>query len=573
MARYDWKAKAYTFADATRLNYVFNPSFETGTANWSALTGSSLTNSTTDALYGTRSALSTSTGSLTTTGALLGTSNAPVAVAGEKWTGSAYVKMSAGLSPRNHRINLLWYNAGNALIATTNGGAVAVATAGGWVRLLVTGTAPANTAKVTISIEIQLTNAANGNATFIDGVLLEKTDTLKPYFDGSTTGSLPGERNNVFSWLGTANASVSQNVCQEGTSFALDIDDLQSISINIGRQQIQDPFKASTAVISGRNPQNLPAFTIGDTIELTVFQGGNSVSGLIQDVAFVGLVADIAIEYGNIQALDRYTINIEDALAVAGRTFTSTSFSWSAGITTFAAAEAVAADIGYTIENYYPTYTSGSTVSAQSPGTTNALQILNQLAATEQGRLFSTGYAQLAWVNRTALSEDASIVTFNPVDGSVDCMYEAVTFRSFADSYYEGVIVEPEGLTPQLFGSDGRTYTMKSYDQTTTQAGNLAAYVKATLEVNQAAPQSITAISEVQGNNTGLLAALQAGTGVRAELQSRMGIYDVIIEGATVTATPEQTRMTFNVVSADALNFFILDNATFGVLDQNRLGF
>jgi hypothetical protein len=30
---------------------------------------------------------------------------------------------------------------------------------------------------------------------------------------------------------------------------------------------------------------------------------------------------------------------------------------------------------------------------------------------------------------------------------------------------------------------------------------------------------------------------------------------------------------TFNLVSADALNFFILDSTAFGVLDQNKLGF
>jgi hypothetical protein len=50
-------------------------------------------------------------------------------------------------------------------------------------------------------------------------------------------------------------------------------------------------------------------------------------------------------------------------------------------------------------------------------------------------------------------------------------------------------------------------------------------------------------------------------------------VYLLFVEGSTITATPEQTRFTLNVVSADALNFFILDDASFGVLDTNKLGF
>jgi hypothetical protein len=40
-----------------------------------------------------------------------------------------------------------------------------------------------------------------------------------------------------------------------------------------------------------------------------------------------------------------------------------------------------------------------------------------------------------------------------------------------------------------------------------------------------------------------------------------------------VTANPEQTRFTYNLVSSEALSFFILDNAAFGKLDTDRLGF
>jgi hypothetical protein len=48
--------------------------------------------------------------------------------------------------------------------------------------------------------------------------------------------------------------------------------------------------------------------------------------------------------------------------------------------------------------------------------------------------------------------------------------------------------------------------------------------------------------------------------------------FEARIEGATLTATPEQTRVTYNLSSQEANPFFILDDPNFGVLDQNKLG-
>jgi hypothetical protein len=50
-------------------------------------------------------------------------------------------------------------------------------------------------------------------------------------------------------------------------------------------------------------------------------------------------------------------------------------------------------------------------------------------------------------------------------------------------------------------------------------------------------------------------------------------LYNLFVEGGTMTANPDQTRWSFNIVSSEAQNFFILDSTAFGVLDQNKLGF
>jgi hypothetical protein len=61
--------------------------------------------------------------------------------------------------------------------------------------------------------------------------------------------------------------------------------------------------------------------------------------------------------------------------------------------------------------------------------------------------------------------------------------------------------------------------------------------------------------------------------GARVRLILRGTAYELFLEGAQITATPDQTRFTFNVVSASAFNFFILNNAVFGVLNTSKLGF
>jgi hypothetical protein len=47
--------------------------------------------------------------------------------------------------------------------------------------------------------------------------------------------------------------------------------------------------------------------------------------------------------------------------------------------------------------------------------------------------------------------------------------------------------------------------------------------------------------------------------------------YATII-GQQLTATPDSTRITLDLCASENFNFFTLDSAVLGVLDQNRLG-
>jgi hypothetical protein len=348
------------------------------------------------------------------------------------------------------------------------------------------------------------------------------------------------------------------------------ISHIQSVVVQKGRIQITDPFKASTATITGRDVAALPTIDIGGEISIKVDES----SFMFPIEVFYGVVSDIQIVYGQVPSMDVWTIYCEDALATAGRSFTTSTFSWSAGLTAYTAGSQVMTNAFSGAVTLAGGPFSTSTVSAQSKPDTNVLQLLNELAATEQGYLTSQQPNAIKWLNRSEIG------TF-PIRGvfsdsgfpGPNTTFNDVTFRSQADSYFDKAVVEADGLAAQSSGTGSRVYTLKTYDQTTTQAKNLADYVLATLQVQQSVPSNISIISETQSNDIALQCANEAGTGIRCALFLRGVAYTLFVEGSTITATPEQTRFTLNVVSADALNFFILDDASFGVLDTNRLGF
>lgn len=350
---------------------------------------------------------------------------------------------------------------------------------------------------------------------------------------------------------------------------SVNINDAQSITITRGRAQITDPFKGGTATISGRNVTALPNIEIGKEIEIVAEEGLNSFT------MFYGVVADVQITYGQVASMDSYQIYCEDALAIAGRGQTGDPFSWAAGRSTYQAAEDVLFD-AFASALSFTGSSANSFVSGQSAPNANVLQLLNQIMATEQGYLYPVDPFTIQWIGRNEYQPLAQLGTFT--DGTAATVnttakFDNVTFRSQADSYFDRVVVEADGLAPRASGLGTRVYTVKTYDETLTQAKNLADYLLAILNVQNSVPSTISTISELQTNNLAIDVARLAGSGRQVGLILRGNVYTVFVEGSTVTATPDQTRFTYNLVSSEALSFFILDSASFGVLDTDKLGF
>jgi hypothetical protein len=357
------------------------------------------------------------------------------------------------------------------------------------------------------------------------------------------------------------------------------LDDLQTVNITTGRKGVQDPYKAGTANIEGRNPADLPVIEVGDFLRIEAYPPDES----LQYFMFQGRIADVQIQYGFVPALDRYTIFAEDALANAGRL--NVSGSWVAGITTAEAADDILAGTGVPITFPTPLKAGASKVSAQTLTNANLLTVLNELVATEQGSITGGANDSIIWQGRQefTVSNPSALFTDDSEEVSVtpQIAYDVLNFASLADNVATKVIVTPEGLAPQTFGSGTKSFEMKSYDQTTSQAGDLAAYVQSTLTQATDVPFSISSRTSLQ-SDLFLIALASTGAQERnfVEVELRGTIYNCIINGATVSSDPSDTRVQLYLFAADLSAFFVLDDNFYGVLQDdgppafnNKLGF
>lgn len=207
-------AFSYSEIDKQRVNHVRNPSFETGTVGWESVAGSPVSvSSFLEGLFGNRcmavmgvdNALAGNNAAVEQTNAYAQSINPD-----ELYSVSAYVR--SWDANRNFHIEVSFYNAGFGLIDTNVAGTVTAANTD-WLRLSISGKAPANAAWAKIRIVCHH-KLVVGQFFRVDGVLFEKgTLALNSYFDGGTAAG-------VTTWVGTPHASTSVYQA-ESSSFYL----------------------------------------------------------------------------------------------------------------------------------------------------------------------------------------------------------------------------------------------------------------------------------------------------------------------------------------------------------------
>lgn len=346
------------------------------------------------------------------------------------------------------------------------------------------------------------------------------------------------------------------------------VSNIQGASFTKGRTKISDPLRAGSGTIRGRRPDLLPTIAVGQTAIFVIRPSGFGGLGY----AFAWRVADLRIIYGVTSEYDEWELDIEDTFALLGRGDVSTS--WADGDLSETAIYNVVNQygIGLTVA-----IASKSQVSAQTITNQNGLEVLSQLAVTEQARFTTQSPAGPEYITLYGRGWQTQLTTYDASDdgtGTNPLAYTGLDFAGLADNYASKVIINPEGLAQQTAGSGSYSISLPSYSRNTSDAANLASFLVGVYSQQLGQPSKITL--KVSGQNTttkqdNALAICDPMSQIQVKF--RGVTFLAIVEGYTITALVDDVLLTCYLSSPSFYPQFILDSTQFGVLDTNRLGY
>jgi hypothetical protein len=178
-----------------RVNLIKNPSFEVDTSDWTAVSGAGLSRVTSESNTGSACLRVTNASA----SAVQVSTRIPFLGGQGTYYFSAYVKLDVGASTANYNLRHLQYESSTSstTVASGNVGIQSLSYTGNWVRL--SGAVTRNPAADFFIIRIATASTTNTDVFFVDSVMVEKSDSLGSYFDGSSNGFWTGTENNSFS--------------------------------------------------------------------------------------------------------------------------------------------------------------------------------------------------------------------------------------------------------------------------------------------------------------------------------------------------------------------------------------
>jgi hypothetical protein len=546
-----------------RVNLVSNPSFEVNATGWQNSTGNASgfpQRSTAESLFGTASLVMKRTTSAGAVAARATNAESPAALVGDTFTVSAYIRPLT--NQRDCRVQIVARNAAFGSLTTFNGPTI-ICPVNKWTRISHTATmSDADTAAIAVVVRAESCDA--GDEFAIDGVLAEKTSSLRPYFDGSTY-----DDNTVTAttaWTGTADnststASVLEDIGEVSAPFNVDVDTGQ-VTVRYPKVAFPSPYvasmrprKAVQIVTAGQQVFN----GIVDDWDLEYSLNGDHVASVKITDGFVFLAN---------QEIEPHTATAQATGARVSAILDRSEIAWPAG--------------KRDIDTGSATLQADAIGGSSDPKPVNALQYLQKVDEAEQGALFIGADGSLTFRGRAALQVLSDVVFAD--DGT------GIPFTNVAASYGS------EELRNRVTVSrlNGGTATAEDTDSIAaygaidyeirdslladdTQAQSLADRIVARYAEPLLRIDGIEVVlNALSAGQVAEVLSLDLGALVRV-LYTPSGIGDAIdqfvqLDSIEHTIDPNQhrVRLSFSQGEAPAL---VLDSASFGLLDVNTLGF
>jgi len=364
------------------------------------------------------------------------------------------------------------------------------------------------------------------------------------------------------------------NYYNAGTASWLTMSGVQSVNISRGRQRFQDPISQTSATIQIIPTVNT-TFNVGQFIDVRATNTDASVC------YFQGQITDVQrsydFPYNNVSGAtpgDRLTISAAGATGVAG-TAQLDNIGW------------LSRRVGGIIEpllnqqNLQVGTMATNTIEASSQSYTGPLlEAINQLLNTAQ--LVLDDYKTARSANKLGYTYYPIGQVYNTIaftDTGSPYKYTALEYLSSVQNTFNYVEVEPAGLANQITQGTApfNALLYKTFSFSEADANNLSAYLYNLLSGQLApAPYSITTDTKAAPTCTalaqipeGALANAVIGQPVTVAFRGTSGIGNII---GVNTSFYDDYASVQCYLSPSFGPSFILDSASFGVLDQNRLG-
>ena len=344
---------------------------------------------------------------------------------------------------------------------------------------------------------------------------------------------------------------------------------VQSINFKTGRERQLDQYSSLSGTIVVRQPSAPSSIIVPGSIVYVQWKNGAS-----YDQQFFATISNVQLEYGipfagGVANADYLIISVEGYLANCGRA-SGQNYAMAAA-SLFTQTSAARTTSGLEINGFnVPVSGSGPQMGATTVSGTWA-DWVNYVCLTINGRLIEE-QNQIALLG-AAPYQTATVNFSDTTNNATNYVYEKIEFGSFTDNYYTQTTVDPESFAAQTVQTGlkpFRTYRVNTVNASAAQALDYANYLLNNFNTPKVAPTSISMFANAQ-NNFGGISNLIVGTQVN--IAFRGTTYTAVIEGWAFNAQPGNARYTFYVSAADLNAYLILNNATFGKLDENKLGY